>query len=231
MRFRRVLAGGLIAVAATLFVAGTAQAQTPTTTTTTAPTTTKVKGHAEEECITKLETGGSIDDCQKAPSLILPATNELIWGGLSFTVLLLLMWKFGLPGIKKAMEARTDRIRADLDQADHAKSEAEQVLDQYRAQLADAKSEAARIIEEARQAADAIKRDQEQRLQTELAEMRTRAQADVEAAKAQAIADLRTEVAQLAIRAAELVVQKNLDPATQAQLVENYINQLATRSN
>jgi F-type H+-transporting ATPase subunit b len=223
MRIRRVLAGGLVAVAATLFIAGTAHAQTPTT--------TKVKGHAEEECIHELEAGGSIDDCQKAPSLILPATNELIWGGLSFAVLLGLMWKFALPGIKKAMDARTERIRADLDQADHAKADAEQVLDQYRAQLADAKSEAARIIEEARQAADAIKRDQEQRLQTELTEMRTRAQADVEAAKAQAIADLRNEVAQLAIRAAELVVQKNLDPATQAELVENYINQLATRSN
>jgi F-type H+-transporting ATPase subunit b len=223
MHIRRVLAGGVLAIAATLFVAGTAHAQTPTT--------SKVKSHAEEQCIQKLEAGGTVDDCQKAPSLILPEKNELIWGGLSFTVLLVLMWKFALPGVKKAMEARTERIRADLDQADHAKSEAENVLDQYRAQLADAKSEAARIIEEARQAADAIKRDQEQRLQTELAEMRARAQADVEAAKAQAIADLRSEVAQLAIRAAELVVQKNLDPTTQAELVENYINQLATRSN
>lgn len=225
MRIRRVLAGGLLAIAATLFVAGTAHAQD-------APTgTSKVKGEAEEECIHTLENGGTAEDCHKAPSLILPATNELIWGGLSFTVLLVLMWKFALPGIKKGMEARTERIRADLDQADSAKSEAEQVLDQYRAQLADAKSEAARIIEEARQAADAIKRDQEQRLQTELAEMRTRAQADVEAAKSQAIGDLRNEVAQLAIRAAEIVVEKNLDSATQTQLVENYINQLATRSN
>jgi F-type H+-transporting ATPase subunit b len=223
MRIRRVLAGGLVAVAATLFVAGTAHAEDPAA--------SKVKGEAEEECIHTLEGGGAIDDCQKAPSPILPATNELIWGGISFTLLLLLMWKFALPGIKKGMEARTERIRADLDQADSAKSEAEQVLDQYRAQLADAKSEAARIIEESRQAADAIKRDQEQRLQTELAEMRTRAQADVEAAKSQAIGDLRNEVAQLAIRAAEIVVEKNLDSATQTQLVENYINQLATRSN
>ena len=41
----------------------------------------KPKGTAEEECVKTLEGGGSIDDCQKAPSLILPASNEIIWGG------------------------------------------------------------------------------------------------------------------------------------------------------
>ena len=69
------------------------------------------------------------------------------------------------------------------------------LLADYRAQLADAKAEAGRIIEEARQAADQIKRDQEARLQAELAELRTRAVADIDAAKAQAMADLRGEVA------------------------------------
>src|SRR2546423_1105178 len=37
-----------------------------------------------KECIDKLENGGKIDDCQKAPSPILPAANELLWGGISF---------------------------------------------------------------------------------------------------------------------------------------------------
>ena len=56
--------------------------------------------------------------------------------------------------------------------------------------------------------------------------MRERAAADIEAAKAQAIADLRAEVAALAIGAAEVVVQHNLDASTQTQLVENYISQV-----
>ena len=116
------------------------------------------------------------------------------------------------------MDARTERIRGDLAAAEDAKTEAVGVLDKYRADLADAKAEAGRIIEEARQAADALKRDQEARLQTELAELRSKAAADVEAAKVQAIADLRGEVAQLAIGAAEVVVGHNLDQATQVQL-------------
>ena len=48
-------------------------------------------------------------------------------------------------------------------------------------------------------------------------------------AKAQAMADLRGEVAQLAIGAAETVVGRNLDEATQVQLVEDYINQVAAQ--
>lgn len=229
MRIRKLLASMFLATATLLFIGVTAaQAQTPEPTTQTA---SKVKDKFAQECIDKLEAGGSIDDCQKAPSPILPAVNELIWGAVSFTTLFILLAKFAWPGLKKATAARTERIRADVDAADRAKAEAEHLLGEYRAQLLDAKSEAGRIIEEARQQADAIKRDQEQRLQAELAEMRNRAAADVEAAKSQAIADLRSEVAQIAVGAAELVVQKNLDPATQRQLVDSYIDQLSNRAN
>jgi F-type H+-transporting ATPase subunit b len=184
--------------------------------------------HADVECIPILLEGGSVDDCHEAPSPILPAIDELVWGSLSFLVLLALMWKFAFPAIKGGMNARTERIRSDLDAAEVAKTEAVGVLDGYKAQLADAKAESARIIEEARQAADALKKDQEARLQTELAEARARAAADIEAAKAQATADLQGELATLAVGAASAVVNKNLDPAAQTQLIEDYINQVGT---
>ena len=223
MRIRKLLASGLLVVVAVLALGGPARAQeTPPT----------YKGEAEKECVEDhLNKGDSIDDCQKAPSPIVPQKNEIIWGSISFLILFVALRKFAWPGIKKGMDGRTERIRADLEAADGAKSDAQRILDDYKAQLADAKNESARIIEEARQQADALKKDQEQRLQTELAEMRARAAADVESAKNQAIADLRTEVANLAIGAAEVVVQRNLDRATQAQLVENYINQVASRAN
>jgi len=183
---------------------------------------------ADAECIETLVDGGSVDDCHESPTPILPATDELIWGTISFVLLFLLMWKFALPPIKEGMRNRTERIRADLDSAETAKTEAVGVLDTYKAQLADAKAEAARIIEEARQSADALKKDQEARLQTELAEARARAAADIEAAKTQATADLRGELAQLAVGAASAVVNKNLDPAAQTQLIEDYINSVGT---
>lgn len=183
----------------------------------------------QEHCIEILEGGGTVDECQEAPSQLIPEWNEIIWGGLGFLVVFFFLAKFGLPQIKSTMDARTEKIRGDISAAEEQRSEAEVLLAEYRAQLNDAKTEAGRIIEESRQAADQIKRDQETRLQEELADVRTRAVADIEAAKTQAMADLRSEVAQLAIGAAETIVQRNLDADTQSALVDEYINQIATR--
>jgi F-type H+-transporting ATPase subunit b len=180
-------------------------------------------------CIEILAEGGSVDDCQEAPNPLLPETNEIIWGALGFIVVFFFIARYGLPQMRQAMNNRTERIRGDLQAAEDQRSEADTVLAEYRAQLNDAKSEAGRIIEEARQAADQIKRDQEARLQSELAELRARAIADIDDAKARAMNELRGEVAQLAIGAAETVVQRNLDAATQTQLVEDYINQVAAQ--
>jgi F-type H+-transporting ATPase subunit b len=226
MRMRKLLIATVLAGGVLFLSPGLASAQT-------APTETTVKlPAANEECIKLLENPNKkIDDCQKAPSPILPAKNEIIWGTISFVVLFLALWKFAWPGLKGGLQARSDRIRADLDAAETAKADADQVLNDYKAQLADARNESARIIEEARQASDALRKDQEQRLQTELAQLRERAAADIESAKRQAVADLRDEVTELAIGAAEVIVQHNLDPATQVQLVESYIEQVLSRSN
>jgi F-type H+-transporting ATPase subunit b len=223
---RKLLVATVFAAGALFLVPGVAAAQEQ-------PTASTVKlPAANEECIKLLENPSKkIDDCQKAPSPILPQPNEIIWGSISFVVLLALLWKFAWPGLVAGLNGRTERIRADLEAADTAKSEADHVLADYKAQLADARNESARIIEEARQAADALRRDQEQRLQNELAELRQRAAADIESAKRQAVADLKDEVAQLAIGAAEVIVQNNLDRDTQVRLVESYIEQVLSRSN
>jgi F-type H+-transporting ATPase subunit b len=180
-------------------------------------------GHCIEEAH---EAGTDPEECVEAPNPILPEPNEIIWGGAAFVVLLGLMWWKLLPPIKQGLADRTERIRTDLERAEAAKAEGEQVLAQYQAQVANAKAEANKIIEDARKTADALRSDLQARAEAEIAEMRRRAAADVEAAKAQAIADLTAEVATLAIGAAEVVVQKSLDRETQVQLVENYIQQV-----
>jgi F-type H+-transporting ATPase subunit b len=182
-----------------------------------------------QECVKGAIKGEetSLDTCQEAPNPLLPETNEIIYAAIGFLIVFGFLWKFGYPTVKTTMESRADRIRNDLDSAEAAKTEAQSVLADYRSQLADAKGESNRIIEEARNQAEALKRDQEQRLQAELTEMRQRATSEVEAAKVAAISDLRAEVADMAINAAEVVVQRNLDRQTQLQLVEQYINQVA----
>jgi F-type H+-transporting ATPase subunit b len=165
----------------------------------------------------------------EAPNPILPETNEIIWGFLSFMVLFVLMAKFAFPAVQKSMQARTNRIRKDLDDAERLKSEANTILDQYKAQLQDAKNEANRIIEEARQTADQLRRDLMSRAESEVAELRQRNADDINAAKERTLADLRTQVAEIAIAAAERVVERNLDRDTNAALVDDFISQVGAQ--
>lgn len=188
---------------------------------------------ADEEmqhCVAEMIESGTDESCNEAPSPLIPEWNEVIWGGIAFAIVFFFLAKFGLPQMKATMDARTERIRGDIAAAESQREEADQVLAEYRAQLNDARSEAGRIIEEARQAADAIKSDQEARLQTELAELRQRAVSDIDSAKSQAMTDLRSEVAALAVGAAETIVGRSLDADTQSRLVDEYIDQLAQRS-
>jgi F-type H+-transporting ATPase subunit b len=186
--------------------------------------------HDATECIELLAEGKTVDDCQAAPNPLLPEVNEIIWGAFGFAVVFFFLWKFGVPQAKKAMEARTERIRSDLDAAEANRTEAATVLAEYQGQLADARNESARIIEEARQTADAMKADLQARAEADITEQRQRAAADIEAAKAQALTDLRSEVASLAIGAAEEVVGRSLDQDTNTALVEDYIDRVGATS-
>jgi F-type H+-transporting ATPase subunit b len=179
---------------------------------------------AAEECFEILEAGGEVDDCQEAPSPIVPELNEIIWGGLAFLILLGVLWKFALPGVRNMMQQREDRIRGDLERAEQAKTEAESVLAEYDRQLADARNEAGRIIEEARQSADQLRRDLAARAETEAAQIRERASQDVRLATERATADLQGRMAELTIELAEKVVERNLDRDTQTALIESYID-------
>lgn len=171
-------------------------------------------------------TEEAVDECIEAPNVLLPELNEIIWGGIGFLVVLFFMIKFGFPAAKRAMSDRTAKIQGDLDAAEQAKADALAVKADYESKVSDAKGEAARIIEEARQSADQLKADQQARLTEELAANRAQAQADIDAAKRAAMAELRGEVATIAIGAAETVVGQNLDRNAQIQLVEDYINRV-----
>ena len=160
---------------------------------------------------------------------ILPSVPELVWGTLAFAIVFFLMWKFAFPSVKKAMDARTDRIRDSLSTAEQAKTDAQAVLDEYQRQLADARNESNRIIEEARQTAEALRRDLMARAETDAAEVRTRATADIEAAKDRAMEELRSQLTQLTLQLTELVVKRNIDRDANSRLVDDYISSIGNR--
>ncbi|HVV37864.1 MAG TPA: F0F1 ATP synthase subunit B [Acidimicrobiales bacterium] len=212
MRIRHLLAAVGIAAGSLLVVAH--------------PASAKPAGEPEEHCIKLLEDGKSVDDCQKSPNPLLPDTNELLWGGGAFLVVLAVLSKLAFPAIKKGMNDRTERIRGEIDEADRLKAEAASTLAQYQASVADAKAEAARIVDEARTAAEAVRADIIARAEAEANEVKAKGREDVEAGKARAIQELQAQVGDLTIALAEKVVERSLDDATNRQLIDNYINNL-----
>lgn len=186
------------------------------------------EGLSEEDAIHEVES--QAEACVEAPNPVLPEVNELVWITVAFAIVLAIGLKFAYPAMTKAMDDRTEKIRTDLETAERTRTEAEAEAERYRASLADAKGEASRIVDEARTAAEAVRAERIQAAESEAAEIRARANADAESIKTQALADLRSEVAALAVGAAEQVVQRNLDPAAQAELIENYINQVGSQN-
>ena len=164
----------------------------------------------------------------KAKNPILPEGKEIVWAVISFAIVFgLLAWK-AWPAIKKALKDRETRIRGDLERAEQARLEAESSLEEYRKQLAEARSEAARIIEEARLAAEQVRQERIAAIDAEIAEHRARAQDDIRLATERAMGELQSRVAELSIELAEKVVERNLDHDTQIRLIENYINQVGS---
>jgi F-type H+-transporting ATPase subunit b len=218
----RVLMAMLGIAVATLFVAAPAHAAET-------GTEPKFTHEAGKQCYELAIKGGDFvpDDCQKAPNPLVPAKNEIIWGSLAFAVLLVAMWKFGVPAVKNMEKPREDRIRNDLEGAEKAKAEAETEKAQYLAQIADAKNEAGRLIEEARQSAETVRADLIARAEQEANDIRARAQADIANQRNQAMAQLRTDVASLSIDLAGRIVERNLDSDTNRQLVDSFIDQVS----
>jgi F-type H+-transporting ATPase subunit b len=173
---------------------------------------------------------GLILAAQETKNPIVPEANEIIWGSIAFVILFIALKKKAYPQVKKGMEARTERIRDTLAQADSAKDEAQAVLEDYRRQLSDAKNESGRIIEEARQAADKIRQDLRKQAEDEVAEIKQRAQDDITAQANRAMADLQARVSLMVIELTEKVVGKNLDRDANKALIEQFIREMETTS-
>src|SRR5205807_607976 len=160
--------------------------------------------------------------------LVLPATNELIWGTVAFVLFLLLMWRAGVwRRLGEAMDERTRRIRSDLENAEAAKREGEALLRQYREQLEQARQEARQIVEDAKRRADQTRQDLIRKAERDADMVRTRAEQEIRAQLERAKTELRREVGVLSIQLAGRVIGDNLDNERQLRLVDQYIEELS----
>ena len=135
---------------------------------------------------------------------------ELVIGTLAFGIVFFALAKFAFPAISKTLEDRADAIEGGLARAENSQAEAAAMLEQYRAQLADARGEAATIRAEAQAEKAAMIESARGEAATAAASVTERAQAQIEAERSQAMASLRRDVSELALTLAGKVVGESL---------------------
>ncbi len=158
--------------------------------------------------------------------LITPNVGLMVWVLVVFGIVLFILWKSVFPAIGAALDRRAESISNDIDSAENLRKEAQQVLDEYRQRLAEARSQADEIVTRARQAGDAHQKEAVETARAERERLLEQTRRDVEAETRRAIDEIRREVADLTVLATEKVTRKTLTDADQRRLVEEALSDL-----
>ena len=156
-----------------------------------------------------------------------PHVNELIVGLIAFAILFFFMWKWVLPRFGQVIEDRRQKIQGEMEKAEAARVAADKELADYRSQLAGARDEGNRIIEEARKTADQLRKDLQAKAEEESQATVARAQEEIRAERDRVFQELRAQVGEIAVELAGRVVGAELDKAAHERLIDEYIDQVA----
>jgi F-type H+-transporting ATPase subunit b len=149
-----------------------------------------------------------------------------IWTAITFICLVLVLSKFAWGPIVKMLDERERTIRDAIEQAKKERAEAEKMLAEQKASLADAQREAAALAQRSKAEVEALRADLTARARKEADDLVAQARRQIQEEKAKAVAELKGQVADLAIDAARRLIQSSLDEMSQRKLVEEYIAQL-----
>ncbi len=162
--------------------------------------------------------------------LLIPHASELIAGIIAFVIVFFVVWKFAVPAISQTLEKRQAAIKGQIESAEQDKAEAATLLEDYRAQLAGARGDAARIIDEAKQAGESVRSEIIAKANAEAEDIMAKARADADGEKARALQEAKSDVANLSLDLAEKVVRSSIDRDAQRGLVESYLADLDSLS-
>jgi F-type H+-transporting ATPase subunit b len=164
---------------------------------------------------------------QAAQSPLLPALPDLVWSAVVFLVILFVVIRYGLPRVNRLLDERAARIEGNIERAEAAQREADAALEKYNAQLAEARVEAGRIREQAREEGKRILADLREQAQAEAARITEQAYTQIEGERQSAIQSLRADVGTLALELASGVIGQHLENDRNATaLVDRFLAEL-----
>jgi F-type H+-transporting ATPase subunit b len=159
-------------------------------------------------------------------ALIKVTPGLMIWTIVCFLIVLFVLKRWAFGPIQSMIDERRERIRRALEEADHARAEARELLEEHRKLIGQARGEAEEILAEARQ----VSRAMQQRVREETEADRQRrleeTKRQIEAETRRALEEIRAEVADLSLIAAEKVTRGALDDKDQRRLIDDAISEL-----
>jgi F-type H+-transporting ATPase subunit b len=162
---------------------------------------------------------------------LVPPGPELLVGAIAFAIVFFFFWKKLLPNINKVLEERREAIEGGIEKAEAAQVEAQSVLEQYKAQLAEARHEAARLRQEAQEQGAALIAEMRAEGQRQREEIVAAGHAQIEADRKAAASALRQDVGHLATELAGKLVGESLeDHARQSRVIDRFLDELEEKA-
>lgn len=163
----------------------------------------------------------------KGVQLLLPESYDLFWSTVVLVIIAVAFYRYVLPKFQAVLDERTAKIEGGLAQAETAQAEAAAALAEYHQQLQDARTEAARIREDARVEGGQIVAELRAKATEDAARIAETAQRQIEAERQQAAVTLKADVGALATELASKIVGESLeDEARRSRVVERFLDDL-----
>ncbi|MEV0322035.1 F0F1 ATP synthase subunit B [Streptomyces sp. NPDC050658] len=162
---------------------------------------------------------------------LIPPGPELLVGAIAFAIVFFFFWKKLLPNINKVLDERREAIEGGIEKAEAAQTEAQSVLEQYKAQLAEARHEAARLRQEAQEQGAQLIAEMRAEGQRQREEIVAAGHAQLAADRKAAAQTLRQDVGQLATDLAGKLVGESLeDHARQSRTIDRFLDELEEKA-
>jgi F-type H+-transporting ATPase subunit b len=164
---------------------------------------------------------------EEAHNPLLPPLGEIIIGLIAFAVVMIVFFRFVAPRFEQVFRARREAIEGGIERAEAMQAEAKAALEQYRAQLAEARTEAAQIRDQARAEGQQILEELRTQAQEESARIVARGEEQLAANRQSVVNELRGQIGALAVDLAGRVVGESLeDDARRRGTVDRFLDQL-----
>jgi F-type H+-transporting ATPase subunit b len=149
-----------------------------------------------------------------------------LWTLITFVILLLLLKTFAFKPIAQALDRRGETIKKSIDDAEKSRADAKKLMEDYQKQIAEARTEAGKVIEEARQLGERVRKEVVEKANAEASAVAQRAQEEIVRQKEKGVQELKDTVASLSVQIASKVLEKEVNEATHRQLIDNLIKDL-----